>query len=202
MLLIWVVLGMLLIYVPFGLQRRFMTGFFMPVVGLAGIVLLRLEIEKPRLAGILQKVVLALSLPTTFLVLVIGQLAIQARLPLLYLTRGEEQAMKWIETNTPEEALILASPETGLFIPAHTGRRVIYGHQYETVNAEAEKQAVTLFFQTAKGNQAFMQEFLSEREVDYVFYGPRERQLGNLSQLDRLIPVFSTDGVEVYQYLR
>ena len=202
LLLTWIGLGVVLVYLPFGLQRRFMMGLFVPVVGLAGYVLIRLESEKHRLASILGKLVLILSLPTTLLVILIGQYGAQERAPLLYLTRGEAQALKWIEDNTQAEALILASPETGMFIPAHTGRRVIYGHPYETVNAEAEKQAVILFFQEAKTNQPFIQAFLSDREVDYVFYGPRERQLGSLFEMDSLIPVFSTDGVDVYQYLR
>ena len=41
--------------------------------------------------------------------------------------------------------LILSSPEMGLFIPAQTGRRVLYGHPFETVNADAEKDLVLVF---------------------------------------------------------
>jgi len=200
--LTWVVAAVILIYLPFGLQRRFMMGLFVPVVSLAGLVLAQMEIKKRRLAWMLGKLVLLLSLPTTLLVVLIGDYGVQAHDPLLYLTRGESQALKWIEEITPEDALILASPETGLFIPAHTGRRVIYGHPYETVNAETEKQAVIRFFQEAKDNEPYLETFLSERQVDYVFYGPRERKLGSLPQIDSLIPVFSTNDVEVYQYQR
>jgi hypothetical protein len=202
LLLTWVVAAAILVYLPIGLQRRFMMGLSIPVVGLAGFALTWLESKKHRLAGVLGKLVFILSLPTTLLVLLIGQYGVQTCDPWLYLTRGEIQALNWIEENTPDHALILASPETGLFIPAHTGRRVIYGHPYETVNAEAEKQATIQFFREANSNEPFVQGFLSERGVDFVFYGPRERLLGSLPQMESLIPVFSAGGVEMYQHLR
>jgi hypothetical protein len=111
----------------------------------------------------------------------VGLFGALTRDPLLYLTRGEAQALAWLESNLPENALILAAPETGLLIPARTGRRVLYGHPYETVDAEAEKAQVTGFFQ---GDLSSPSAFLEHRHVDYIFYGPRERGLGTLP--DRL----------------
>jgi hypothetical protein len=56
---------------------------------------------------------------------------------------------------------------------AHTARRVIYGHPFETANASLEKEAVEAFFNlfpgmTPGGGNS------SPSEVDYVFFGPRE----------------------------
>jgi len=202
LLIVWAVAGILLIYLPFGLQRRFMLGLFLPITILAGFGIAWFVSLKPRFGRILGKVVLLLSIPSVILVLLIGQYGVQTHDPRFYLTSGEAQAFKWIEENTASRALILASPETGLYIPAWTGRRVIYGHPYETVNAEEEKRAVTRFFQGMEENEQYYTDFLSQRQVDYVFLGLRERQLGKLPELDALSLVYSSGDVEVYEYLR
>ncbi len=122
---------------------------------------------------------------------------ISSRDPLIYLSRDEAAALEWIAGNTEEGALVLASPEMGLFIPAHTGRRVIYGHPFETVNAVEEKQAVTAFFSSSADMDR--QAFLEEREIDFVFLGERERSFQPPAMPDSLLPVYSTAEVVIYQ---
>lgn len=200
--LAWAVLGMLLIYLPFGLQRRFMMGLFVPVVGLAGFGLSGLAAKLGNRAGLAAVLSFALSLPTNILLLLVALHGVQTHDPLLYLARGEAQALAWIETNTPSDALILAAPQTGLFIPAHTGRRVIYGHPFETAFAESEQAAVAWFFQQGGQDLAAASAFLDQRSVDYVFYGPRERQLGALPDLGELQAAWSGDGVVIYRALK
>ena len=131
-----------------------------------------------------------------------GQFGAWSRDPLLYLTRGEAQGLEWLEANTDLHALVLASPQTGLFIPAHTGRRVLYGHPFETVNAQAEKAAVTDFFARLALDPAAARGFLSEREVDVVFYGPRERLLGPPPDTagSGLELAYSASGVSIYEF--
>jgi hypothetical protein len=129
----------------------------------------------------------------------IAQFGIISHDPLLYQTRGESQAYAWIEENTEGRALILGAPDTGLFIPVHTGRRVIYGHPFETINAVEEEEAVIQFFREGEVQGLSPSEFLSRREVDYVFYGPRERLLGDISNMGDLSLIFRGDGVVIYQ---
>lgn len=69
-----------------------------------------------------------------------------AHAPAIFLEKSESQALVWISANTPKDSIILASPDMGLFIPADTGRKVLYGHPFETVNAEQEKAKVQTFF--------------------------------------------------------
>ena len=79
--------------------------------------------------------------------------------------------MEWIGSHTPPDATILAAPDTGLYIPASTGRRVLYGHPYETVDAVYQKYRVSRFFE-GKANAAEEGDLLAE--ADYLFVGPRE----------------------------
>jgi uncharacterized membrane protein len=136
------------------------------------------------------------SLLTNALVLLAARHGAQTNAPALYLTSGEAQAFEWIEAHTPPAALILCAPDTGLLIPAHTGRRVLYGHPYETANAQAEEEAVRQFFSGGVPDAA---AFLQQRGVEYVFYGPREGALGKLPEGLGLEAVYSAGGVTIYQ---
>jgi hypothetical protein len=193
---VWAVLAFFFLAIPFGLQRRFMVGLYVPLAVLALFALDRIgkkwRVRGTRLIGL----VLLLSIPTNLLVLLAGVHGAQTLDQRLYLTAAENQAMDWLEENTPPDALVLAAPETGLFLPAQTGRRVIYGHPFETVNAEWEKASVIAFFET--GNEAY----LFERDVDYIFYGPREDALGDSLPLRVLETVFDSGDVTIYQVKR
>jgi hypothetical protein len=200
LMLTWAVLGLLLVYLPFGLQRRFMMGLFVPIVGLMGFGLGELANRADRRSDLIARIGFAASLPSCLLLLFVSFHGIQTHNELFYMTRSESNALAWIEANTPAHALVLASPQMGLFIPAHTGRRVIYGHPFETVNALAEEQAVETFFQNS-GDPALVSSFLEQRGVDYVFYGPREYKLGASLDLSNLLPVYEEGDVTVFKVI-
>ena len=66
---------------------------------------------------------------------------------------------------------------------------MVYGHPYETVDADRKRQKVTDFF-AGKAPDLM-------REVNYVFVGPRERALGQVDVSD-LREVFAAGDVAVY----
>ena len=194
---VWVVLALILILVPFGLQRRFMMGMYIPLAGLAAYGLETLARGKRTRARVGMVLLFLLALPTNLIVILAGQSGARAHDLLLYRTQAETLALRWLETETPPDALVLAAPETGLIIPAFSGRQVIYGHPFETVRAEEEKQAVTDFFQALSEEEA--KNFLLERRIDFIFYGPRERKLGALPVSEGLERVFEARDVEIYR---
>jgi hypothetical protein len=191
LLVVWLISGILLLYLPWGLQRRFLVGIFVPVVALASLTLNRMVTESRRfwLRGI---TLLVLAVPTNVLIVQAGFHGIRVRDDQLFLTRDEADALAWIETSTPEDSLILSSPDIGLFIPAHTGRRVIYGHPFETVHAVDQKLRVEQFFQ-GDTLPTLVQK------VDYIFYGPRERALGGNPVLDGLVVTYRNNAVTIFR---
>lgn len=196
---VWAVLALGMVYLPFGLQRRFLVGLAVPLTALAGFALEWLENRVGQRVRSIAIAALVLTFPTLLLVLLVGQFGALARDPFLYLTRGETQAFSWVRSNTAADALLLAAPQTGLYIPAHTGRRVLYGHPFETVDAEVEQTAVTSFFANAAANPLAAQDFLAKRKIDYVFYGPREQLLGQMPGLPELSVIYSQAGVTIYR---
>jgi hypothetical protein len=111
-----------------------------------------------------------LIIPTNIIVLLASLQGAAKHDDRLYLTNGEIQAYQWIENNTAPDSLILASPDSGLLIPGYTGRRVFYGHPFETVNAKDELERAKSFFE---GDTDQTNELVNR--ADYLFFGPRER---------------------------
>lgn len=168
----WLVLGILLVYLPFPLQRRFLLGFYIPTAALAVVALRDVLRRRPWLFG----VVLILSLPTSLVVPAAGVAGVASHSPKVTLTRAEWAGLAWVRENTPRDALILASPESGLLIPAYTGRRVIYGHPFETVNAKERKAGVEDFF-AGRLSASGLTALLTREPVGYLWLGARERAL-------------------------
>lgn len=203
MLLAWFVLGTLLQYMPFAFQRRFLTGYYLPVVALAvyAVAQLKQRMKQGAARRWLSPALFGLSLPTNFLILFMAVFSALGHMPEIYLYPEEGQAMKWLQESAPENSIILASPELGNFIPAHTDHRVIYGHPMETAHEAQEMERLENFY-SGRWEPAEAEEFLVERGIDYIVYGPRERvfceEVGGAPDLSRYPVVFSSGDLTIY----
>ncbi len=197
LLLVWAVAGIALLYVPFSLQRRFITGLYVPLAGLAGLGVAALAGAQVKRYRLLVFGLFVAVLPTTLVILLAAWSGIQARDPAIYLTRGEADAFQWLAQNTPPSAVVLAAPETGTLIPAYTGRRVLYGHPFETVDAAANEQAVTDYIE-GRGASAERSAYLLQNDVSYLFWGPRETALGGAPPALGWSEVYSSEGVAIF----
>jgi hypothetical protein len=193
----WMAAGLVFLVLPFGLQRRFLLGFFVPLAGLAVIGIqswLSARSVNWEKACVW---LLVVSLPTNLLVLATAAVGILTHPTQLYLTRGEAYAMQWIRGSTAVGAIIVASPESGLLIPAHTGRRVFYGHPYETVNADQEKSDIEEALKSINAETTLA--VLKSRGADYLFWGQRERDIQPIAGFQPDLPVvFSSNEVKIY----
>lgn len=195
--IVWAGLGLALVYFPFSLQRRFMMGLYIPMAALAALALEYISSARNSYR-IWATLLFILAIPTNLVVLMAGVYGVNTRAEEIFLTQDESAALNWIITDTNEDALILSSPNMGIFIPAFTGRRVIYGHPFETIHAELEEQGVIIFF----GGELDSEEittFLAERDVDFIFYGPREQAMGEINFELEFNPVYRTGEVTLYE---
>jgi hypothetical protein len=192
----WFVSSLILILVPFSLQRRFLLGFFIPTVILAGIGI-SLSIRSLKVQRRFFMLAFALSIPSLLIILALGTFGIVSVDPRLYIQKDEQQAFGWVTDHTAQNAVILAAPDTGNLIPAQTGRRVIYGHPFETVNAELRKKQVSdLFTGIYPLNDSL--NLLTDLKVNYIFYGPREKLLGAPEFIKMLKPVYQNQDVTIF----
>lgn len=174
-LLVWLGLGGLALYAPFALQRRLAVGLWLPVGVLAAQALR--DVVWPRLKPALRPLAVGLLavlvLPSNLLVYAATLGAVAARDPEVFWTADEAAALDWLAANAAVTDTVAASPEMGLFIPARTAARVLYGHPFETVNAEAQEQALLDFY----AGRVPPDEFVQAHGVTWVLVGPRERAL-------------------------
>jgi hypothetical protein len=168
LIVLWSVGTAALLYAPFSLQRRLVMALIFPLGMLATMGWFTLRLDR-RLSA---RLVIALASLTHVFLIAITLVGAWTGSEVLFMTKDERAALDWLARSAPPDALVIAAPQTGLYIPAWTGRRVYYGHRFDTANAEQRKAQLAAFYRD--GEPAL----LEERAVDYVFDGPRERALG------------------------
>jgi hypothetical protein len=198
-LIAWLVTGLLTLYAPLGLQRRFSMALIMPMAVYAGCGLWRVIVpnlfSRRQFLGVVLGILI--FLPTTLTAFIAPMLGsrqlIEESSQSYFISLEEDGALKWLEANAPG-ALVLASPEVGLILPTR-GLKVVYGHAYETINPDQRKQAVIDFYTGADCS------VVEDEGVEYIFVGPRERALSD----DGICPVqgdplfrSTYGGVEIY----
>lgn len=196
-LILWLILGLAFAIVPYNLQRRFMIGLSIPISSL-GLLVLPLVAEKIKVsAGKLIAICTALVIPSTILLITMVSFVIGTSSPLYYSGLDELTAVKWLSQQGEGRTLVLAGDQTGLMIPASSRLRVLYGHPFETMDAEKQKQGVIDFF---TGNQNRDEEmiYLDESKVEWIFFGPRERSLGTPDILKNSPPTKQFGSVQLY----
>jgi len=191
LLLAWIGVTAIALYAPFALQRRFSLGLHVPLAILAAMGLYRLTKRRSAIG-----LGLAATLLMTLMVIMLAIGGGMKRDPRLFVSVDEAAAMDWLHENTPRDAVVLASPEMGLFIPAWAGRHVVYGHPFETVNAERTKARVEAFF-SAGTSRADRDAMISDWNAAFVFVGLRERALGMGESPGR--EVFRNATTAIYQ---
>jgi hypothetical protein len=191
-LLLWVMAGMVVIYLPFSLQRRLITGLYIPIAGLATLAVWQLGAKQRRW---LLPLLFLFSLPTNLLISLSGSEAIRTQDPAIYLSSIELQAFAWLDQNAAG-ALVMAAPDSGTLIPAYSAARVLYGHPFETVHAEVREAEVGAFYERMSPAEAM--DYLQKNSVDFVLFGPRERALGKMPQLDGWQIVYEVDDLQIW----
>ncbi|MBG7610615.1 MAG: hypothetical protein IZT55_07085 [Anaerolineae bacterium] len=198
LLLLWLGIGLTLIYIPWNLQRRFMMGLYIPVAGLVAWSFYELAAKSTRYYHLRVAVLFFLILPTNFIIIMTSLFGVKTLDEKIYISQSELHALKWLDEHTDSDALVLSGLELGLWIPVYSGQRVIYGHPFETTNAETEKEIVQKFFSGTMSG-ATMQSLIDLRGVDFIFVGPRELSMGNIDLSTIFTTVYSSDDITVFE---
>lgn len=197
LILLWVIVTLLLVYAPFDLQRRFITGLHLPLCLLAAIGLYRWRASHtlpPNRRRLLMTGLVTLGAVGTLFVWLLPLLSLSQAPGLSETTarlfvRAEEQVVfDWLRKNTTADTVILAGPRLGMFLPGQTGARVFYGHPFETIAAEQKVATVRAFYRG---------EIEPPGLVDLIIYGPDEQSIGQPKNLNRYPVVFATETITV-----
>ncbi len=125
LVIIWLVLGVALVYFPFTLQRRFMLGLYIPAAIVAAWLVDAIRTAGRPWGHWLWGGLLALSIPTNIAILLAGFYGVQTHDPLLYLT--VTNPAPWLGCARDGSDAIFWPRQRWACSSAQTGRRVLYG---------------------------------------------------------------------------
>lgn len=120
-----------------------------------------------------------------------------------YLTTDEVNGLGWLDGHVQSDDVVLSSMTVGQYIPALTGAHAFLAHWAQTVDFFNKSDMVGQFFApTTTDTQR--QKILADYSVDYVFYGPAERQIGQFdpNSVPYLQVVHTLPTVTIYQVKR
>ncbi|MFN2226718.1 MAG: hypothetical protein ACK2UY_10430, partial [Anaerolineae bacterium] len=188
-----------LLYVPFSLQRRFITGLHVPLTMLAALGLE--QIIWPRVRArrrwLVTGALVCFTALTNVVVPLAGIVAVaQGRAPLV-MTRGEAAACAWLKGHSQWTDTVLAPRESGQFIPAWAGNRVVYGHPFETIDAERKEAEVIRFFSPGATSEE-RRDLLDRYDVHYILSLSAETNLDRTAL--NLTPAW-TDGEAILYWV-
>lgn len=206
--LLWIGLVIVLAYLPWNLQRRFLEGVQVPLGLLAGKGLVEGLFPKIRWQGQArwqsgtQVAMLAVAAMSNLYLTAGLTVAAVARASALFWPVELVTGVDWLGTHTSWEETVLAGLETGNLICGRIGHRVVLGHWMETVNYDAKKDEVMHFFATSTSDEDRL-ALLRKWKVEWVFYGPGERGIGDFdpSEASYLEPTFQQGDVMVYEVI-
>jgi hypothetical protein len=201
-LCVWSFAGLLVPFFPVAWARKALEGTHIPLSLLAAVALVRLLPDLAPLTKTWRVLAMLILIPSNVMGVVdaceyarVSRSDLTPEAPGGYLYRDEVVAFRWIAENTPADSVFLSSFATGSFLPAWTGRRVYLGHVSETHEVERKAQTMQRYFEGGMTNDEAKQ-FLRTEQIDFVFFGPRERQLARGRQ-PRLESVYREGNVEV-----
>lgn len=196
-LVLWLSFGLILAFIPFDLQRRFLIGLSLPIIGLGLISLpeagnaLRMSSSK------LIKIVTILVVPTTIILLIMINFSIIYKNTLYFFKQDELRAINYIVAHGNGRDLVIAGEENGLKIPALSRLRVLYGHQFESIDANNQQAKLASFISGNMGHEKEL-EFLRNEFADWIYFGPAEKKLGVPKTIDMVEPLAIFGEVEIF----
>ncbi len=218
--LIWVAVVALLIYTPLKQQRRMVEGVHVPLSLLATIGLFEYYLPRLERSGTIKRLVmlgrrtysrqglrnftiylmLMLTIPSNlYIVASISATTLQHPYPFFH-ERAENEAIDWLGSQTAPKDTVLAAYGTGSYIPSRVPHRVFAGYWAETGRATEKLAMIDQFFQEETPD-SWRIDFLTEYNVAYLFYGPRERMLGAFDPTGKpyLSAAFANSLVSIYR---
>jgi hypothetical protein len=180
LLLGWIIIFPLMAYAPFNLQRRLPEGVWVALISIAAIGLMGWLDGKVKIERWVGRTLLSFGLLSSLLLVAAGiDVAIRPNEP-AFRNYEEVEAFSWLNDEVEPHSVVLATFSTGNAIPAWAPVRVVVGHGPESVNLAKLEIQVDAFY-GEKMSEPERLQFVRSHDVQYVWYGPREKALGSWS---------------------
>ena len=212
----WFLSNFAIIYLPVDFQVHLINGWQVPIALLATIAVFRdvvpwasrrLKVSGERAAARLRNGIAAalvvMIVPTNLYLWAWRFYDLSRHDYPFYISAGDEQAFRWLDSNTSSQDVVLSSLTIGQFLPAWTGTNAFLAHWAETLDFYGKEQAVEEFF-AADTPDAERRALLTQFSVDYVYLGRPERALGAFDPAGTsyLTMVYQAQDVQIFAVRR
>jgi hypothetical protein len=178
LLVAWVIAFPAFAYLPHNLQRRLPDGIWIAWIILAALGVHNLG-NFARRQSMWRVILMTLSVPTSLMLFISAlQVSTHPRIP-LHRPAEEVEIFKWLRNEGGKDSVVLSSFHTGNAVPAWAPVTVVLGHGPETANHDHLRSQVAAFYSGEMDREDQFQ-FLRAQQVDYVFFGPEEREFGEM----------------------
>ena len=202
-IVVWAGCTIALVYFPIALQRRLITGLGLPLAMLTALAVLRWLMPLAQQRRWIPPLAVFLSaIGNVFLLLVLTIGAVRNTAPpditqsRLFLSSDEKAAAEWLLRNAAGE-VVLTNERLGMFLPGLSGVRVVYGHEFETIDALTKKAAINTFF-ARQTDQEQRQEIATRYGADYVVVRSVQSTSETVTLPATWMPVFSQGDITVF----
>ncbi len=195
--IIWLGIALTMVFLPLNLQRRFLIGLYIPICILGVQGLLYLALISPRKVNTLKRVIIATALPSNLLLMGLAIYAVANYDPLLVMKKGVWNSFSWVNENLTDAHIILTTPEYGLFLPAYTYQRVIYGHPFETSNAAENLINLEKYFSGMTAPESIA--YVTAEGVDNILIDGDNPIIEMYSLLSKYPLIYENDDVKIFQ---
>ncbi|MBZ0301566.1 MAG: hypothetical protein K8J31_17605 [Anaerolineae bacterium] len=200
-MLAWLIVMLVCIYLPTNIQRRFAVGMMLPLAYFATRALEAFwlpQFSNRRWRYRVMILFVPLIALTHLFVLFIPTLPIVAGRPQdtqgLYLERDYAAVFEWLRERTRLTDVVLASEPVSLWLPGWAGTRVVYGHPFETLQADVKKDAIRAWYASGQDCQTLIDDY----SIRFILYGPEEAKIGDGPCLAELQQVARSGDVTIY----
>lgn len=200
--LIWLAVMLIAIYLPTNIQRRFAVGMMIPIIYFATRSLEDFWFQyvtsrrwRYRLFGLLVPLIALTHLMVLFMPILPVLIQRPDNSQGLFLEQDYALVFNWLERHTDLNDVVLASPPVSLWIPGWVGSKVVYGHPFETLDADVKQAQVEAWY---SGTTDDCMALLTEWNIKYVLLGPQEERMGATTCIDKLTQVASSGDVQIY----
>jgi hypothetical protein len=179
LMLLWLVINVIGLYAPFNLQRRLSMGLIIPLVyfdvrALEDYWFYKVP-EKWRAPALIALIVFIVPSNVLNLGIPLFGAVFNTDSGLengLLLETDYWNTFDWLRDNAADDAVVLASPNVSLWIPAYTNQLVVFGHQYETVPNDERLEQVKNWYR-GEDCETLLSDDLPFH-VRFIMWGPQE----------------------------
>ena len=119
-----------------------------------------------------------LAFPSTIFLLVGGILAARQPTQPAFREVAQVQVFEYLQSKAEAGAVVLGAFDTSNALPAWAPVRVLVGHGPESIHKSELEQQIAAFYRSQTADDQ-RRELIERFDIDYVFWGPAERDLGD-----------------------